>query len=124
MKIRHLDPSILPGETEAGKPEFLPTEGQAQQQRVDQQGKQQRKTESSVLGARATNRLPAEAGSIHSGRRQRIGWLFGCGVGRFGIQAHTAIAARVQRWTLGNVASWPLSRPIRQACRSVSCQNT
>ncbi len=40
MKIRHLDPSILPRETEAGKPEFLPTKGQAQQQRVDQQGKQ------------------------------------------------------------------------------------
>jgi len=114
MQIRDLDPSILPGETEAGKPEFLTAEGQAQQKCVSQQGKQQRKTES-FAGARATNRPPAETGSIHSGRRQSIGWQFRCGVGLSGIQAHTAIASWAQRWTLGNMASWSLSRLIRQA---------
>jgi hypothetical protein len=41
-QIGYLDPSILPGEAEARKPESLATEGQAQQPRVDQQREQQR----------------------------------------------------------------------------------
>jgi len=42
-EIRHLGPSILPREAEARKPEPLATKGQAQQQRVAQQGEQQPK---------------------------------------------------------------------------------
>jgi hypothetical protein len=43
-QLGRLDPSISPGEPEARKPKSLATEGQAQQQRVNQQGEQQRKS--------------------------------------------------------------------------------
>ena len=47
-QIGCLDPSILPREAEARKPTSLATEGQAQQQRVDQQREQQRTRESPI----------------------------------------------------------------------------
>jgi hypothetical protein len=53
VEIGYLDPSILPGESEAQKPTPLATEGQAQQQRVDQQREQQRMRQSPVLSAHA-----------------------------------------------------------------------
>ena len=53
-QIGYLDPSILPGEAEARKPKSLATEGQAQQQRVDQQREQQRMRQSPVLRAHAS----------------------------------------------------------------------
>ena len=52
-QIGCLDPSILPGEAEARKPKSLATEGQAQQQRVNQQREQQRIRQSPVLRAHA-----------------------------------------------------------------------
>jgi hypothetical protein len=62
-----LDPSIAPGEAEARKPKSLATEGQAQQQHVNQQGEQQRKRESPVFIAQAlTQRLSASCGSRSS----------------------------------------------------------
>jgi hypothetical protein len=41
-QVGHLDPPISPGQAEARKPKTLANEGQAQQQRVNQQGEQQR----------------------------------------------------------------------------------
>ncbi len=50
-QLGYLDPTILPGEAEARKPKFLPAEVQVQQQRVNHQGKQQRKSQSPVFRA-------------------------------------------------------------------------
>lgn len=69
MKFRHLDPSILPGESEAREAEFLTIQGQAQQQCVGQQGNQQRETQSPAFGAKETDRLPAGAGDVDHGHR-------------------------------------------------------
>jgi len=52
-KIGFLDPPILPGETESRKPVQLPTKGQAQQERVDQQREQQRKRQPPAFKAHA-----------------------------------------------------------------------
>jgi hypothetical protein len=72
-QIRHLDPSILPGEGKAREPKFLTAELQAQQQCVGQQGNQQRKREPPAMGTRATNRWLAGASRIQRGRRQWLG---------------------------------------------------
>ena len=61
-QIGHLDPSISPREAEARKPKSLATEGQAQQQRMNQQGEQQRKSESPAFRVPALDPpLPAAA---------------------------------------------------------------
>jgi hypothetical protein len=52
-QIGCLDPSILPRQVEARKPKSLATEGQAQQQCMDQQREQQRMRPSPVLRAHA-----------------------------------------------------------------------
>ena len=52
-QIGHLDPSILPRESEARKPMAFATEGEAKQQRVEQQREQQRIRQSPVLRAHA-----------------------------------------------------------------------
>jgi hypothetical protein len=59
-QIGHLDPSISPGEGEARKPKSLATKRQAQHQRVNQQGEQQRKSQ-----------LPAFAACCRPSRCQR-----------------------------------------------------
>ena len=48
-QVGDLDPSILPEEAEARKPKSLATEGQPQQQSVDQQREQQRRRQSPAL---------------------------------------------------------------------------
>ena len=48
VQIGRLDPSIFPGEDEAGKPKSSATDREAQQERVNQQGEQQRKSQSPV----------------------------------------------------------------------------
>ena len=52
-QIGHLDPSLLPRESEARKPMAFATEGEAKQQRVEQQREQQRIRQSPVLRAHA-----------------------------------------------------------------------
>jgi len=59
-QLGNLDPSISPGQAEARKPKSLATEGEAQQQRVNQQGEQQRKTQAPVFAAQALAQLLTE----------------------------------------------------------------
>jgi hypothetical protein len=51
-QIGYLDPSISPSEVEAYKPNSVATERQPQQQRVNQQGEQQRKSQFPAFAAR------------------------------------------------------------------------
>ena len=61
-QLRHLDASFLPGEAQARKPKSLASEGQAQQQSVNQQREQQRRSHSPSLRAHALDqRLPRAA---------------------------------------------------------------
>ena len=62
-QIGRLDPSLPPGEAEARKPKSLATEGQAQQQRVNQQGEQERETSAACVqrSMRGSGRWPRPA---------------------------------------------------------------
>ena len=74
-QIGRLDPPLLPRETQARKPPFLTTEGQAQQQRVSQQREQQCERQSPVFSAHALSRsLTAAGGSRGLG----LGWPCRC----------------------------------------------
>ena len=109
-QIGYLDPSVLPGEGEARKPNLprvagarepksLATKGQAQQHRVDQQRKQERQRQSPALRAHAL----AVGASLEA-------------------QACSAIAARALL-VRGRVQCCA-RESTRQANRSRPCQNT
>ena len=108
-QIGRLDPSLSPGEAEARKPKTLATEGQAQQQRVNQQGEQKRKSQPPAFSARELARPLAAAGSA---RRSRRIWLRGrCPrrAGTYRIQACSAVASRALLLAWGRMAP----RPVR-----------
>ena len=85
-QIGHRDPTFKPGKGEAGKPKLIAAPGQAQQQGMGQQGKQQRQTESPAIvagAATATAHRPARNGVRHPcctrvghepGNRASAGW--------------------------------------------------
>ena len=104
-QLGHLDASFLPGEAQTWKPKFLSTEGQAQQQSVNQQREQQRRSHSPSLRAHALDpRLPVRFG-LRRLLGRRIRWRCQRGVGT------------LARSTLPS----PLRRQARQPLRPWRC---
>lgn len=74
-QLGHLDPPLAPGEAEARKPGPLATEGQAQQQRVNQQGQQHRHGQPAALRAPGMDgpprRVPGAPSTARVSRRRK-----------------------------------------------------
>jgi len=140
VQIGRLDPSLLPGKTEARKPGSLTAVGQAEQHGVNQQGDQQRKRQAPALTVHAlTGLFTASCGSgewlRRRGRRRCLR-----GAGTRGTQACSFVAARALLlaragltcpgsfeplfsggwlgWVKGDAAAWARAGSSRRGCRA------
>ena len=122
-QIGRLDPSLAPRKAEARKPKSLATEGQAQQQRVNQKREQERESQPPAFNAHPmAPRVAAPVGSRRS-RQCQPRWRCprGAGADRF------RICLAVPAWTLRSVpgkSRRAVRRTTRQAHRSFSCKRT
>ena len=100
-QIGHLDPPLLPGKSQARQSNALAFESQAQQQRVEQQGEQQRERHPPALGRLACARRLDTGGSPRRCRRFRRRGRSRSRAGAVGVQRSSAIAAQTRADPLG-----------------------
>lgn len=77
VQVGCFDPPLTPEGTEAGQPQFLLAEGQAQQQQVERQGEQECERQPPGFGVHVL-RPPRIAGTTSARGSRPSAWLFRC----------------------------------------------